>query len=181
MVLRTAKALHFAIAALRAWGPPHSLRAPEASLEHFAENAAPACLSHCGTRARHLKGRFGSSLDTPATGCGAEGAAVSRRKEVTNMKLLTKELLKQLPPLYACENEQDPLVRAKFFYPDFSWTWYAIEFDGQDTFFGLVDGFDKELGYFSLKELQSNRGKLGLPIERDVYFEPCRLSTLMGR
>jgi len=54
------------------------------------------------------------------------------------MKLLTKELREQLPPLYACENDPDPLVRAKFFYPDFSWTWYAIEFDGEDIFFGLV-------------------------------------------
>ena len=96
------------------------------------------------------------------------------------MKLLTKELREQLPPLYACETEKDPLVRAKFFYPDFNWTWYAIEFDGEDTFFGLVDGFE-ELGYFSLKELESNRGKMGLPIERDLYFEPCRLSTLMGK
>ena len=97
------------------------------------------------------------------------------------MKLLTKELLEQLPPLYACENEKDPLVRAKFFYPDFSWTWYAIEYDGDDIFFGLVDGFEKELGYFSLKELTANRGKLGLPIERDLYFEPCPLSSLMGK
>lgn len=97
------------------------------------------------------------------------------------MQLLTKELRQQLPPLYACENEQDPLVRAKFFYPDFSWTWYAIEFDGEDTFFGLVDGWEKELGYFSLKELETTRGKLGLPIERDVYFKPCRLSTLMEK
>jgi hypothetical protein len=81
-------------------------------------------------------------------------------------------------PLGATEGERDPLVRAKFFYPDFSWTWYAIEFDGSDRFFGLVDGFEKELGYFSLAELLTNRGKLGLEIERDLYFTPCRLSTL---
>jgi hypothetical protein len=97
------------------------------------------------------------------------------------MQLLTKELLKTLPPLYACEDQADPIVRAKFFYPDFDWTWYAIECDGQDLCFGLVDGFDKELGYFSLKELASNRGSLGLPIERDLYFEPCRLSRLMEK
>jgi hypothetical protein len=39
-------------------------------------------------------------------------------------------------------------------------------------------GFEKELGYFSLAELLTNRGKLGLEIERDLYFTPCRLSTL---
>jgi hypothetical protein len=83
-----------------------------------------------------------------------------------------------LPPLGATEEERDPLVRVKFFYPDFSWTWYAIEFDGDDLFFGRVDGFEKELGYFRLSELLANRGKLGLPIERDLYFEPTRLSAL---
>src|SRR5437870_4155309 len=74
------------------------------------------------------------------------------RKE-TIMKLLPKDILNKLPPLYSQENEKDPMVICKFFYPDFSWTWYAIEYDGKDTFFGLVDGYEKELGYFSLLEL----------------------------
>ncbi len=94
------------------------------------------------------------------------------------MKLLTKELLKQLPPLYSQENEKDPMVICKFFYPDFSWTWYAIEFDGNDLFFGYVAGFECELGYFSLAELKANRGKWGLPIERDLYFSPTPLSEI---
>jgi hypothetical protein len=94
------------------------------------------------------------------------------------MKLLTKDLLKKLPPLYATENEADPMVWVKFFYPDFSWTWYGIEFDGKDFFFGWVDGDFPELGYFSLAELRQTRGKLGCPIERDLYFKPCRLSEV---
>ncbi len=94
------------------------------------------------------------------------------------MELLPKELLKQLPPLYSQENVSDPMVICKFFYPDFDWTWYAVEFDGKDTFYGLVDGFEEELGYFSLSELLTNRGKLGLPIERDLYFKPCKLSEV---
>ena len=97
------------------------------------------------------------------------------------MKLLTKKLLTQLPPLYATENEKDPMIWVKYFYPDFSWTWFGIEYDGKDTFFGLVDGFEVELGYFTLSELQRNRGKLGLPIERDLYFTPCRLSELRAK
>jgi len=36
-----------------------------------------------------------------------------------------------------------------------------------------------ELGYFSLKELEEIRGPLGLPIERDLDFEPKTLSELM--
>ena len=97
------------------------------------------------------------------------------------MELLTKEVRGKLPPLYSQEEVKDPMVICKFFFPDFSWTWYAIEFDGTDQFYGLVDGFEKELGYFSLTELMSNRGKLGLPIERDRYFTPCRLSEVMGK
>ena len=94
------------------------------------------------------------------------------------MQLLTEEIRAKFPALYSSENEKDPMVQCKFFTPDSSWTWYAIEFDGVDTFFGLVDGFEKEMGYFSLSELQSVLGKLGLPIERDRYFKPCRLSEV---
>ena len=41
-----------------------------------------------------------------------------------------------------------------------------------------MDGDFPELGAFSLAELKANRGKLGLPVERDRYFQPCRLSEL---
>ena len=92
------------------------------------------------------------------------------------MKLLTKELLKKLPLLGANDEVADPTAIVKFFTPDSSWTWYATEYDGEDTFFGRVDGFEKELGYFSLSELKSVRGMLGLPIERDRWFSPKPLS-----
>ena len=54
----------------------------------------------------------------------------------------------------------------------------ASEFDGEDIFFGLVIGMEMELGYFSLSELESVRGSLGLPIERDLYFKPKTLQEL---
>ncbi len=94
------------------------------------------------------------------------------------MGLLTKELREQLPPLYSQEQEADLLVICKFFTPDSSWTWYAIEFDGQNMFFGLVVGFEEELGYFRLSELTQAHGPLGLPIERDLHFQPTRLSLV---
>ena len=94
------------------------------------------------------------------------------------MKLLTKALLKQLPPLYATEGQPDPTVICKFFYPDFGWAWYAIEYDGTDIFYGFVDGDFPELGYFSFKELCRTRGKLGLSLERDLWFKPCPLSEV---
>ncbi len=97
------------------------------------------------------------------------------------MKLLTEEILKALPKIGETENDLDPLLICKFFYPDFGWTWYAIEFDGKDLFFGLVEGYERELGYFTLSELQKNKGQLGCSIERDRYFKPIRLSQLPDR
>lgn len=96
------------------------------------------------------------------------------------MVLLTKEVLKKLPPLYSQEEKGlEAVAIVKFFTPDSNWTWYATEFDGDDLFFGLVDGFEKEIGYFRLSELKSVKGALGLPIERDMYFKPKSLKKLM--
>lgn len=53
-----------------------------------------------------------------------------------------------------------------------------MEFDGKDMFFGLVYGFEKEWGYFSLKELKFVRGPLGLGVERDLYFTPTKIKEL---
>ena len=95
------------------------------------------------------------------------------------MKLLTEELRKQLPPLYSQEQlGGKAVVHVKFFTPDSNWTWLATEFDGEDTFFGLVDGFEKELGYFSLAELEAARGPMGLGVERDLYWKPKTLEEL---
>ena len=87
------------------------------------------------------------------------------------MKLLTKEIEEQFKKIGSQENIKDPQIVVKFFDPTGSWTWYATEYD-QDTktFFGLVDGSEKELGYFSLEELESVKGAFGLGIERDRYF-----------
>jgi len=70
------------------------------------------------------------------------------------------------------------MVICKFFTPDAGWTWYVIEFDGKDTFFGYVIGIEPELGDFTLSELLKVRGVLGLPVERDLWFKPIRLSEV---
>ena len=95
------------------------------------------------------------------------------------MKLLTQEIRKKLPPLYSQEELGGKAVAVvKFFTPDSSWSFWATEFDGKDTFFGLVDGLEKELGYFSLSELLKVRGQLGLPVERDLYWTPKTLEEI---
>ncbi len=49
-------------------------------------------------------------------------------------------------------------------------------------FFGFVVGFEAELGYFTLSQLQTAKkdlnGLQALPIERDLYFTPCRLTKV---
>ncbi len=94
------------------------------------------------------------------------------------MKLLTKEILGRLPKLGETDGQKDPICQVKFFTPDAQWTWYGIEYDGKDIFFGYVKGLENELGYFSLNELREVRGSLGLPVERDMYFNPCPLSKI---
>ncbi len=87
------------------------------------------------------------------------------------MKLMTPELEAKFPALYATDNlkPEETKIIAKYFYG--SWTWYATEYDPkQRIFFGLVKGFETELGYFSLNEFESFKGQYGLGIERDLYF-----------
>jgi hypothetical protein len=117
-------------------------------------------------------------------------------EEMDGTILLPDSLRERMPGLYSQENERDPMVACKFFDPTSQWTWYAtegapVDEDGYyDTdkekvdylFFGYVVGFEPELGYFSLNELKTAkegmRGLRALPIERDVWFEPKRLSEI---
>ena len=96
------------------------------------------------------------------------------------MKLLTKELAKKLPPLYSQEDKGDEAIAyAKFFTPWAGWTWYATEYHPETrTCFGLVVGQETELGYFSLDELESVRGRFGLRIERDLHWQPTSLKDI---
>lgn len=70
--------------------------------------------------------------------------------------------------------EPDPVPVVKFFNPMGAATWLATELDEDgDTLFGLADlGFGyPELGYFSLREIESVRLPFGLTIERDIGFD----------
>jgi hypothetical protein len=93
------------------------------------------------------------------------------------MKLLTKDIRKTLPPLFAQEGAgDDAIVYAKFFDPWSNWTWYATEFDGYDEFFGIVVGHEREYGSFFLSQLEAIRYPDGKQrIERDLYFSPRRV------
>jgi hypothetical protein len=69
----------------------------------------------------------------------------------------------------------------KLFTPDAVCTWLLTEIDPEepDIAFGLCDlgmGFP-EMGSVSLTELRALRGKLGLPVERDLSFEADKTLT----
>ncbi len=97
------------------------------------------------------------------------------------MKLITENLRKTLPPLYSTENEKDPVAQAKFFTPWTDWTWYVLEYDGEDTCFGFVVGLEAEYGYFTISELELVRGPGGIRIERDLYFPPTPISVIRNQ
>ena len=72
--------------------------------------------------------------------------------------------------------DPDFLPVVKLFTPDADCTWLLTVLDpnDQDIAFGLCDlglGFP-ELGCVRISELAKVRGKLGLPVERDMHFCP---------
>jgi Protein of unknown function (DUF2958) len=75
----------------------------------------------------------------------------------------------------SAKRDIDPHPVVKLFTPDAGATWLLTELDPTepDIAFGLCDlGVGcPELGYVRLSELQTVRGKLGLPVERDLWFE----------
>tara|TARA_R100000687_G_C6320476_1_gene104770 strand:+ start:219 stop:509 length:291 start_codon:yes stop_codon:yes gene_type:complete len=96
------------------------------------------------------------------------------------MKLLTKENLKALPAQGSTIGQgMDAIAQVKFFTPWTKWTWYAVEYNPDcRLFYGLVDGLERELGYWGLEELEDAVGPGGLKIERDRYFNPTALRNL---
>jgi len=107
---------------------------------------------------------------------------------IRGMKLLTEELRKKLPPLYSQDGKGGKAVAyLKFFTPDSGFTWWITEGsptkdeNGREVdfqFFGLVEGQFRELGYVNLSELESVNGPMGLPIERDLHWQPKTLEEI---
>ena len=102
------------------------------------------------------------------------------------MELLTQEIREQLLRNgrlrleFQAKGEAEPdfLPVVKLFTPDAGCTWLLTELDPEDPdiAFGLCDlgmGFP-ELGAVSIAELESVRGRLGLPVERDLHFRPTK-------
>ena len=98
-------------------------------------------------------------------------------------KLMTKELGEKIPGLYANENAPDydaVLAHVKLFSLYNGWTWFITEWEAETGLcFGLVQGFEEELGYFSLDELAEVTVFGSVPaVERDLYWEPTTLGEI---
>lgn len=83
------------------------------------------------------------------------------------------------------EERFDPVPVVKLFTPDAGATWLltTIDPDEPDHAYGLCDlGLGcPELGWLSLAELAVVRGRLGLPVERDLHFRAERRLSAYAR
>ena len=94
------------------------------------------------------------------------------------MKLIPQEIKNKIPKLYETEEQNDPIAYVKLFLD--GWTWYITELsiDNNICFGYVISPFGAELGYFSLEEIKSIRGSLGIGVERDLEFKPTKLSVI---
>jgi len=138
-------------------------------------------VSACGIPEQH-------AISTGNTVAVERAKKVIANNKIRGMKLLPKELREKLPPLYSQDGKGGKaIVYTKYFTPSSSWTWFAISGEpvlsesGSEIdfrFFGLVFGHEREFGYFLLSELEDVRGPMGLPIERDLYFQSKTLEEI---
>ena len=93
-------------------------------------------------------------------------------------KLIPKNLLNRIPKLYETEEQNNPIAYVKLFLD--GWTWYITEIsiDNNICFGYVISPFGAELGYFSLEEIKTIKGTLGIGVERDLSFKPTKLSII---
>ena len=106
-----------------------------------------------------------------------------RNSGLRRHKLMTKELGDTIPAIRSTanvEDNDDVVARAKLFCPYNGWRWYVTEWDAKTGLcFGLVEGFETELGYFDLTELSEVTVFGRVPaVERDLYWEPQTLGEI---
>lgn len=92
----------------------------------------------------------------------------------------------KLPPLYSTDGEGDAAwARIKWFDPCGSFTWYVLEYDPTDDLvFAFVTSSqcpEGELGYVSVEEIRKVRNRMGLRIERDLYWIPRTLGEIQAQ
>lgn len=167
-----------------------SVAGPPGADDRNTKSEAKSPLYHAYTCATARKARRASgSASAPSspttmakaersslTHCPSMGGSSAGRPRLTNrrppFKILTQELREKLlangrqqQPLRGTDDEIDFVPVVKLFTPDAGATWLLTEIDPEDPdiAFGLS---------VRLSDLSSLRGRLGLPVEQDLYFRP---------
>jgi hypothetical protein len=88
------------------------------------------------------------------------------------MKLIPDSIASTIPNLYSQEKKgENAIVYVKLFCPRNGWLWYITEYDKENNeAFGLVVGYETELGYISITELEETNF-----VFRDRHFTPRTL------
>jgi len=72
------------------------------------------------------------------------------------------------------------VAKVKLFDPTGSWTWYIAAYTPEEhAAFGYVEGWANEVGSIWMPGLVEFRGRMGLPIERDLHWKPQSLQSLL--
>lgn len=100
------------------------------------------------------------------------------------MESFPEALLAQVPRLAATQGQSDPMVWALLANPVSGWHWYIIELESFAT--GTICrvyevGWDSQLTYFHLSDLELHAEQIGAPNVFDPDFVPCRLSDVRAQ
>jgi hypothetical protein len=90
------------------------------------------------------------------------------------MQLLTKAITKKAMNQYLMAKDMKQTVVAKYFDPTGSWSWYLMNMEDEsgDYAWGIVKGYELEIGSFSIAEMMEIQLPFGLGIERDINWVP---------
>lgn len=128
-----------------------------------------------GAEVLNLPGVTSARADAaPAASPGSSQPTAARAAVIPLITVTQRQQLLANGATFDTDEGYDPYPVVKLFTPDGRATWLLthIEPECPDIAFGLCDlGMDcPEMGSVSLSEIAALRGRLGLPVERDLHF-----------
>ena len=95
---------------------------------------------------------------------------------------MTKEIQEKAEKQFDKGSDMEQMVVAKYFDAMGGWKWFLMNKKKDDSYcWGIVKGFEVEMGSFSIDELESIKLPFGLGIERDTLFEPMKAKDVWDR
>lgn len=96
------------------------------------------------------------------------------------MSLFNKEIMDELHKQFKFSSSLEQNVITRIFDPGSNWQWYIMNADPNDGdyLWGIVYGFEVEIGSISKSELESLTNRFGLPLERDLHFKKRRAQEI---